>query len=201
MITSVLTGNINVASRASQDWNLSLDYTEADVFGGAITIYTRWVYFQSFERQLLGNSGVVDELDHPDVASLELMRNRLNFGGEWADKRNAFGIDAEYFGTRQLPEFQWVQQQSHNIAPYFQVDAFGKTDLTRFLPGKITLPAEPAAAGEQCVLRALSQIYRRSVRLGAGGIRRLARTGLFDFGDGNLLAEHSGLGRSGCRSP
>jgi outer membrane receptor protein involved in Fe transport len=134
MITSVLTGNINVASRASQDWNLSLDYTESDVFGGAITIYTRWVYFQSFERQLLGNSGVVDELDHPDVASLELMRNRLNFGGEWADKRNAFGIDAEYFGTRQLPEFQWVQQQSHNIAPYFQVDAFGKTDLTRFLP-------------------------------------------------------------------
>ena len=28
----------NAASRASQNWNLSLDYSEADVFGGALTI-------------------------------------------------------------------------------------------------------------------------------------------------------------------
>jgi len=133
-IVSVLTGNINVAGRSSQDWNLSLDYTWKDFAGGTLTLYTRWVYFQRYERQLLPQSPVVDELRHPDVASLELMRNRVNFGGEWTGHRNAFGIDAQYFGQRELPTFQWADQGSDHIDPYCQVDAFAKTDLTRWLP-------------------------------------------------------------------
>jgi iron complex outermembrane receptor protein len=133
-INSVLTGNINVAGRRSQDWNLSLDYTWKDFMAGALTLYARWVYYQHFERQLLPSSPLVNELDHPDVASLELIRNRINFGGEWSGRRNALGIDAQYFGSRQLPQFQWPHQGSHSIAPYCQVDSFAKTDLTRWLP-------------------------------------------------------------------
>jgi hypothetical protein len=111
-----------------------LDYAWQDFAGGTLSFYTRWVYYQSYERQLLGNSGIIDELNHPDVASLELMRDRVNFGSEWTGKVNSFGLDAEYFGKRELPSFQWTQQQSRHIAPYFQIDAFAKTDLTRFLP-------------------------------------------------------------------
>jgi len=133
-IESVLTGNINVAGRSSQDWNLSLDYTWKNFVGGALTLYTRWVYFQRYERQYLPGSPIIDELRDPDVASLELMRNRVNFGGEWTGHRNAFGIDAQYFGQRELPTFQWADQGSDHIDPYCQVDAFAKTDLTRWLP-------------------------------------------------------------------
>jgi hypothetical protein len=133
-ISSVLTGNINVAGRSSQDWNLSLDYTWKDFAGGALTLYTRWTYFQRYERQLLPNTPVIDELRHPDVASLDLMRNRVNFGGEWTGRRQAFGVDTQYFGSRQLPVGQWGDQGSQHVAAYCQVDAYVKTDLTQWLP-------------------------------------------------------------------
>ncbi len=64
-ITSVVTGNVNLATRHSRNWNTSLDYTWMDFLGGTLELYGRWVYFQSYDRQILPDSPVVTNCVHP----------------------------------------------------------------------------------------------------------------------------------------
>ena len=136
IITTVLTGNVNLASRHSRNWNTSVDYTWTDCFGGNLEMYGRWVWFQSYERQILPDSPSVHELTAPDGTAPELLKHRVNFGAGWSKPDYGFGIDGHYFSPRILPENEWTSQGSKQIKPYWQFDAFAQRDLTRWLPWK-----------------------------------------------------------------
>ncbi len=138
VITTVLTGNVNLASRHSRNWNTSVDYTWTDCFGGNLELYGRWVWFQNYERQILPESPAVNELTAPDGTAPELLKHRVNFGAGWSKPDYGFGIDGHYFSPRILPENEWSTQGSRQIKEYWQFDAFAQRDLARWLPWKIT---------------------------------------------------------------
>lgn len=132
-ITSVLTGNVNLAWRHSQNWSTAVDYAWNECFGGRFEAYGRWIYFERYDVQLLPNSPTVNELRHPDSSSPGLMRHRLNFGGEWTNDRIGFGVDGHYFHSRILPVADWRDQGHDRIRPLWQFDAFVQGDLGRWL--------------------------------------------------------------------
>ena len=138
VITSVLTGNVNLASRHSRNWNTSVDYTWTNCFGGNLELYGRWVWFQSYERQILPDSPPVNELTAPDGTAPELLKHRVNFGAGWSRPDYGFGIDGHYYSPRVLPENEWSTQRSRQIKDYWQFDAFAQRDLSRWLPWKTT---------------------------------------------------------------
>ena len=135
-INFVFTGEINAASRHSQDWNLSTEYTWTKCFGGSLDVYGRVVYFQSYTVQLLPGSPVVDELNQPDGAVSGLLRYRANFGAGWSDRERGFGIDGHYFHSRVLPLSEQAAQGGPQIDPFWQFDAYLQSDLGRWLPWK-----------------------------------------------------------------
>jgi hypothetical protein len=137
-ITSVLTGDFNLAWRHSQNWNTSLDYSWTECLGGRLDLYARWVYFQEYNLQVLPGSPVVDELRHPDDATPGLLRHRLNFGGTWSTRLYGFGVDGHYFHSRILPVEDWSDQGSDRIEPCWQFDAYVQSDLSRWLPTRPT---------------------------------------------------------------
>ena len=137
-VTSVLTGAINVASRHSQNWNTSLDYTWSECAGGALHLYTRWAYFERYDRALLSNSPVVNELSRPDTSTLDLLRNRVNFGAGWSNRRLGFGLDGQYFYSRILPTELWADQGSNHIASFLPFGGYVKADLARWLPWTVS---------------------------------------------------------------
>ncbi len=53
LITSVLTGNFNLAWRHSENWNASLDYAWTECLGGTLEAYCRMIYFQSYGLEVL----------------------------------------------------------------------------------------------------------------------------------------------------
>jgi hypothetical protein len=137
-ITSLVTGAVNVASRHSQNWKLSLDYTRADWLGGTLECYSRLVYFQRYDRQLFPTSSAVDELREPDVGAPSLLQYRANFGASWARPDFGLGLDGHYFHSRILPAKEWAFQGGDHIDSHLQYDAFLQSDLGRWLPWKPT---------------------------------------------------------------
>lgn len=135
-ITQVSGGIINAARRHSQNWNFSTDVSLPAIGGGTLDLYSRWVYFQRYDRQLLPNSRVVDQVGHPDgsMSNVHLLRHRLNLGASWNRPAWGLGADAHYFGSRRLPDFEWASQGSDHIAATWQADVYVQGDLARWLP-------------------------------------------------------------------
>lgn len=135
-ITSVLTGNFNLAFRHSQNWSTSLDYAWTECLGGRLELYGRWLYFQRYDLQVLPTTPVVDELHGPDGAVPGLLEHRMNFGAGWFKREYGFGLDGHYFHSRILPLNQQADQGGDRVTPYWQFDAYVQSDLGRWLPWK-----------------------------------------------------------------
>jgi iron complex outermembrane recepter protein len=135
-VSSVLTGAINVASRHSQNWNASLDYAWTACLGGTLELYGRWVYFSRYERRVFPTSPLVDELGAPDGKVAGLLKHRANFGAGWSNRDHGFGLDGHYYHSRILPVLEWPSQGGRQIDPHWQFDAYGQSDLGRWLPWK-----------------------------------------------------------------
>lgn len=133
-VTAVYTGNFNSAWRRSENWNVALDYAWTQCRGGTLEAYCRWVLYQKYQLEVLPGSPVVDELSRPDGATQGLLRQRMNFGANWSGRALGFGVDGHYFHARALPAFDWADQGSEQVDPYWQFDAFVQADLGRWLP-------------------------------------------------------------------
>lgn len=133
-ITHVLAGIVNAAGRHSQNWNFSGDLTLPALGGGDLDLYARWVYFQRYDRQLLPNGPVIDQLGRPDGSISSLLRHRGNFGVSWNSRAWGLGVDGHYFGPRRLPEVEWTAQGADRIAQTWQTDIYLQGDLARWLP-------------------------------------------------------------------
>ena len=136
LITSVVTGAVNLASRHSQNWNGALDYSGAEFLGGKLEAYARLVYFQKYEIKINPTSGAVNEVDHPDTVNFGLLKYRANFGASWANADYGFGFDGHYFHSRPLPQVEAALQHSHQIDAYLPFDVYLQSDLGRWLPWK-----------------------------------------------------------------
>jgi outer membrane receptor protein involved in Fe transport len=135
-ISSVLTGNFNLAWRHSENWNTSLDYAWTDCFGGSLEMYFRWIYFERYNLEEVPDSPPVDELRAPDGATPGILRQRMNFGAGWSKSAYGYGVDGHYFHSRVLPELEWAAQGSDRVDPFWQFDAYLQGDLGRLLPWK-----------------------------------------------------------------
>ena len=135
-ITTILTGNFNLAWRHSENWNTSIDYAWTKCLGGTLEAYCRWLYYQNYLLEVLPNSSVVDELRRPDGSTPGILRQRMNFGASWSDKLLGFGLDGRYFHSRNLPQDEWAAQGSEQVDPYWQFDGFLQADIGRWLPWK-----------------------------------------------------------------
>ncbi|HTO02128.1 MAG TPA: TonB-dependent receptor, partial [Opitutus sp.] len=133
-ITSVRTGNVNLAWRHSQNLSTSLDYAWTECLGGRLDLYGRWVYFQKYELQITPTSPRVDQLEQPDGAAIGLLKHRSNFGASWSNQNFGFGLDGHYFHSRMIPIQEWSTTHNRQINPYWQFDAYLQTDLARWLP-------------------------------------------------------------------
>ncbi|MCF7759602.1 MAG: TonB-dependent receptor [Cephaloticoccus sp.] len=134
-VNSLLTGLINVASRHSQNWNATLDYTWMHCGSGRLDAYLRLVYFQNYLRKLYPTSPEIDELNAPDGSTSGLMRYRANFGSSWTGRSFGFGFDGHYYYHRILPESEWLGQGSDRINDFWQYDIYAQSELTKWLPG------------------------------------------------------------------
>ena len=137
-VSTLLTGFANLARRHSQNWNLAADYSWQGFLGGTLELRGRWVWFQRYVNQLDPSQPVVDQLDQPDSTAPDLLRHRLTFGAAWTGPVWGFGVDGHYLGERKLPLIEQAAQGGSRIKPYWQLDAFAQTDLTRWLPGDPT---------------------------------------------------------------
>jgi outer membrane receptor protein involved in Fe transport len=135
LVTSLLTGPVNLASRHSQNWNGSLDYAWTQCAHGTLSLYSRLVYFQRFDVKLFPHSAAVDELNSPDGAA-SILKYRANFGAGWSNPQYGFGVDGHYYHSRSLPATEWAGQGGTKIDPYCQFDAYLQSDLKRWLPWK-----------------------------------------------------------------
>jgi iron complex outermembrane receptor protein len=134
VITSVLTGNFNLAWRHSYEWTGTVDYAWTECLGGTLDIYGRMIYYQRYDLKEFPNTPTVDELNAPDGTTPGLLKERTNFGASWANKGYGFGMDGQYFHARTLPETEWAAQGSEQVDPYWQFDAYLQSDLGRWLP-------------------------------------------------------------------
>jgi iron complex outermembrane recepter protein len=135
-VTTLLTGFANVARRHSQNWNLAAEYAWTGCLGGTLELRSRWVWFQRYVNQLDPTQPVTDQLGNPDGTAPGLLRHRFTFGAAWTGSVWGFGVDGHYLGTRKLPVTERAAQGSSHLKPYWQLDAFAQTDLTRWLPGR-----------------------------------------------------------------
>jgi outer membrane receptor protein involved in Fe transport len=135
-ITSVLTGNFNLAWRHSYEWSTSLDYTWSKCLGGSLEAYCRWIYFKRYDVEGLPTSPPVDELRAPDGLVPGLLPQRMNFGSGWSSRAFGFGMDGHYYSAQVLPQDEQAVQGSDSIDPYWQFDAYLQGDLGRWIPWK-----------------------------------------------------------------
>ncbi|MDB6168323.1 MAG: btuB 2, partial [Verrucomicrobia bacterium] len=133
-LTHLTTGAVNVASRHSQNWTASVDYSHAGVLGGTFEAYARLLYFQRYDVQIYPTSPAVDELRHPDTPAFGLLKYRANFGAGWSRDEFGFGVDGHYFYSRVLPLLQQPAQQADRIGSHEQFDAYLQGELGRWLP-------------------------------------------------------------------
>ena len=136
LATSLITGAVNLATRHSQNWNLSFDYAWTECWGGTLECYGRLSYFQRYDRQVFPTSPTVDELREPDGLAAGLLRLRSNFGAGWSNRSFGFGLDGHYFHSRVLPIVERPGQGSDQIKPFCQFDAYLQGDLARWIPWK-----------------------------------------------------------------
>jgi iron complex outermembrane receptor protein len=123
-VISVITGTINSARRRSDNWNLSFDYAWTECLGGTLEAYSRLLYYSRYEHLLLKGANVVNELEHPEGASSNLLKYRSKFGWSWSNREFGFGMDGHYFHSRVLPEKEWLEHGRDRIRPFTQFDAF-----------------------------------------------------------------------------
>lgn len=135
-ITSLRTGNVNLAWRHSQNWSTAVDYAWTECFNGRLDAYARWAYFQKYELKVAPTSPVIDELESPDGTAIGLLKHRANFGAGWSNRNYGFGLDGHYFHSRVIPVVEWATQHNRQINPYWQFDAYMQSDLARWLPWK-----------------------------------------------------------------
>jgi len=135
-ISSLRTGNVNLAWRHSQNWSTSLDYAWTQCFGGRLDMYARWVYFQKYDLQVTPTSATIDELERPDGTAVGLLKHRSNFGAAWSNRNYGFGLDGHYFHSRNIPAIEWPTTNNRQINPNWQFDAYVQSDLARWLPWK-----------------------------------------------------------------
>lgn len=134
-VRSILTGTTNLASRHSQNFNLSLDYSWKGLFGGTFETYGRLLYFHRYEVQGLARSPVLtDELRHPEGTALGLLKYRSRFGTSWSNHNHGFGVDGHYFHSRILPAAEWISQDSDRIKASWQFDAYVRANIGPWLP-------------------------------------------------------------------
>ncbi len=133
-IAALVTGAVNVATRHSQNWNLSLDYAWVGCAGGTLELYSRLLAYQRYDVQLFPTSPAVDELGAPDGTISGLLRHRANFGGNWSNRDYGFGLDGHFFDSRILPAMERPFQGGDRIESQLQWDAFVHSDLGRWLP-------------------------------------------------------------------
>jgi outer membrane receptor protein involved in Fe transport len=132
-ITTVLVGPANAAQRHSQNWSLAGEYAWRDFAGGTLDLRGRWVHFQRYDRQLLPGGPWVDELGAP-ASTVAPVRDRVTFSAGWNQPRVGFGVDTHYLGSRRLPPVDATVQGGNRIDAYWQIDAYARTDLSRWLP-------------------------------------------------------------------
>ena len=135
-ITSLVTGAVNVASRHSQNVNVSLDYSWTACGNGTLEAYARLLTYERYAVQIYPTSPSVDEVGSPDGAISGLLRHRLNFGAGWANRDYGFGVDGQYFCPRILPAKEWAAQGDDRVASYLRFDTYVQSDLGRWLPWK-----------------------------------------------------------------
>lgn len=135
LATAVLTGPVNLASRHSQEWDVSIDYEQHPVAGGTLELHARSVYLSRYDRESLPGEPVVDELRAPDAFARNLLRFRANFGAGWFNPDWGFGVDAHYFHSRVLPRAEWDAQGGDRVQPYWSVDSYLQCNLGRLLFG------------------------------------------------------------------
>jgi hypothetical protein len=133
-IVSVITGTTNLAWRRSNNWNASLDYAWTECLGGTAEIYGKLLYFQRYNRKFLPTSGVVDEINRPDVGGPSLLKYRAKFGAAWSNRDVGFGLDGHYFHSRILPLLEQTGQGRDRIKPFWQLDAFVQGELSNWIP-------------------------------------------------------------------
>ncbi len=134
-ITSVYTGNFNLAWRHSYEWTASLDYTWNRCLGGSFEAYCRLIDFQRYDLEVLPTLPPVDELRAPD-GTVPVLKLRMNYGIGWSNRAFGFGVDGHYFAARRLPQSYWATQGSEQVDPYSQFDAYIQGDLGRWFPWK-----------------------------------------------------------------
>ena len=135
-VTSVLSGNFNLAWRHSQNFNISLDYEWTECLGGSLEAYCRYVYFDRYDIEELPTTPPVDELDAPDGFITGVLRQRANYGVGWSNRAFGFGVDGHYFDSRILPQLDWASQGSNKVDPFWQYDVYLQGDLGRWMPWK-----------------------------------------------------------------
>jgi outer membrane receptor protein involved in Fe transport len=135
-VTFIETGAVNIDLRRSQNLNATFDYDWNQCAGGTLEMYARMVYFLSYDRQILPDSPLTDELRDPDGSAPDLLRLRANFGTSWSNRRYGVGLDGHYFDSRILPADEWPFQGSDQIGRYWQFDSYVQADAARWLPWK-----------------------------------------------------------------
>ncbi len=135
-ITSVLTGNFNLAWRHSYEWSATLDYAWNKCMGGSLEAYCRWIYFKRYDLETFPASDPVDELRAPDGTTPGLLPQRMNFGAGWSNRACGFGIDGRYYCRQVLPVLEQAAQGADSISPYWQFDAYLQGDVARWIPWK-----------------------------------------------------------------
>ena len=146
-ITSISSGTVNLASRHSQNWNASADYAWNKCLGGTLTLGSRLVYFQRFDRKVLPGSAVVDELRNPDGTANSLLKYRATVSAGWSNRDYGFGLEGHYYHSRILPLIERPSQGGDRIASNTQFDIFVQSDLTRWWPGRMAHPEDHSHFG------------------------------------------------------
>jgi len=133
-ITGITTGVVNVSWRRSENLNLTLDYAWSHCGGGTLELFGRWIGYQLYERRVLPNTEIVDELNAPDGTAAGLLRDRAAFGASWSNRTVAYGLEGRYFGPRTLPLAERPAQGSDRVSPFWQFDTYVQCELARLFP-------------------------------------------------------------------
>ena len=133
-IAGITTGVVNVSWRRSENLNLTLDYAWNRCGGGTLELFVRWIGYQRYERRVLPNTAVVDELNEPDGTASGLLRDRATFGASWSNRTVAYGFEGRYFGPRTLPLAERPAQGSARVSPFWQFDTYVQCELARLFP-------------------------------------------------------------------
>lgn len=140
LITAVLTGTTNLASRHSQTWSISADALVTEILGGTLELRTRLLWFQKYDRVVLPNTPVIDELAAPSGSASGLLRSRASLGAGWSNDRFGVGIDGYYFASRLLPPAETIAQGRDSVADYWQWDVYAQVDVSAWLSRKTRGP-------------------------------------------------------------